>query len=632
MAYIQPNATIKILSGVPLDNDYQHTIYFQRSDIQATYFESKVVYSFTEQSYQRVGKNKLRIQMVADRLYHCNYMYFKNDLGFEFTPKIFYCFITDVEYINNNVSEITYQIDVIQTFHFDYTLNRCYVEREHTESDNLFDNIVAENLELGSEYVVNGKEFFDMNQMKLCILVNRKAAGDSTLIPIPRSNIINNIYTPVRVFEDFDVNLANVENIDTALNVFQENDIICVYQYPSVLYKPTFPDLTVKDAIPLSPPTTTVTFNVFGRVPATNELSGYQIYFGGTSTVYTIVSNTGTTLTLETAVAGVPAGTVICPANQVIPFAPVPHQIVTMNSTIDGHSVRNRKLFSYPFNKLCVSNNCGETAEYKWEFLSLDGNNQTLFNIEGAVVTTPSALCYPVRYRNVEPDYETGIVYNNFPQCAWSGDTFKTWWAQNKAVFATGVMTSALNTAIMMGAGIGSALNPFPGATGSVNDYLARVDYARGQTVPNIINQGAANIGGGIASSVAQINKIKNTPSQTHGHVLTDSLNCALGRVGFTFYHLSVNRQIAEIIDDYFDKFGYAVKRVKTINRNAREEWTYVKTIGCTIESTNPSFSINQSFEKEITAIYDNGITFWADPAHVAQYDRRNRPRSEVNS
>lgn len=149
--YILPNTTVKLLKNCPLDKSYENTIFFPTIAAQTAYFTSLAGYTFTEQTYQRVHSNKIRVAMNAEPLYNCNYLAFQNA---SFGTKWFYAFVLSVEYINNITSEITYQIDVLQTWHFDYVLKQCLVEREHTSTDNVGDNLVPENLELG-EYITD---------------------------------------------------------------------------------------------------------------------------------------------------------------------------------------------------------------------------------------------------------------------------------------------------------------------------------------------------------------------------------------------------------------------------------------------------------------------------------------------
>lgn len=154
--YIEPNTIIKILKNCPLDTTYDHTIFFDTQENQTAYFNGLVKYTLNNQTYQRVNKNRMRVQYKADDLYDCNYIMFQNT---SYGNKWFYAFIKSVEYINNITSEIEYEIDVMQTWFFDYTLGQCFVEREHSATDNIGDNLVPENLEQG-EYIENGFEIF----------------------------------------------------------------------------------------------------------------------------------------------------------------------------------------------------------------------------------------------------------------------------------------------------------------------------------------------------------------------------------------------------------------------------------------------------------------------------------------
>lgn len=150
LMFIYPNTTIKILKDCPLDPTYDHTLWFDSKDGQTAYFQSLVKFDLTNQSYQRVERGKMRIEKKAEDLFDCNYLMFRNH---SFGDKIFYAFITGVEYINNITSEITFEIDVMQTWFFDYQLKECFVEREHHLTDRVGENLVPENLELG-DYVV----------------------------------------------------------------------------------------------------------------------------------------------------------------------------------------------------------------------------------------------------------------------------------------------------------------------------------------------------------------------------------------------------------------------------------------------------------------------------------------------
>lgn len=221
---IQPNTDIRLLHNVPLDTSYDHTIYFASSSDQYTYFAGLTKYALSAQSYQRVNKGKARVAKLADDIYDCNYMMFRNT---SFGTKWFYAFITSIEYVNNETSEISYELDPMQTWWFDFTVDDCFVEREHPVSDALFENLVPENLELG-DYEVIMSNAFDMNQQGIAMM----ATKDYYLNPA-HGDVYDNVFTPLHVGIALDVSAQSGNSlVDTYVQAGQEDAIVSMYQFP----------------------------------------------------------------------------------------------------------------------------------------------------------------------------------------------------------------------------------------------------------------------------------------------------------------------------------------------------------------------------------------------------------------
>lgn len=157
-----PSTNIKLLTGVPLENNYSHTLSFDNEIEQQTYFLSKTAFSFSNCSYQRYDPSqgpitRIRVGEVADRLYNVNYLMFQNN---NFSNKWFYAFVLAVHYINDGMSEIIYQIDVMQTWYFQIKIQPSFVVREHVNNDAKYANLIEENLETG-EYVLGPETVLD---------------------------------------------------------------------------------------------------------------------------------------------------------------------------------------------------------------------------------------------------------------------------------------------------------------------------------------------------------------------------------------------------------------------------------------------------------------------------------------
>ena len=153
--YVEPNSTVYLMKNVPLDPTYQHTVLFSSKAAQEQAFMqfTSTELTFENLSYQRHGRGYLKIAKNVGKLLNCNYMMFRNyDSETMNYDRWFYAFVTDVEYINENTTMVRYEIDIMQTWLFDYQLDPVFVEREHSSTDTIGDNLLDENLERG-EYV-----------------------------------------------------------------------------------------------------------------------------------------------------------------------------------------------------------------------------------------------------------------------------------------------------------------------------------------------------------------------------------------------------------------------------------------------------------------------------------------------
>lgn len=145
--------TITIYTGVPLNNKYEHT-FASNSFISASASSSR---TFSAQSYSRVSENKIRVEYEVSsgfNPYNATYLLIRNP---SYNTNKYYCFVTDVHYVNDRTVEITFEIDVIQTWLFggNATIRKCFIEREHQNDDTIGANIIPESVSLGET-----KEFF----------------------------------------------------------------------------------------------------------------------------------------------------------------------------------------------------------------------------------------------------------------------------------------------------------------------------------------------------------------------------------------------------------------------------------------------------------------------------------------
>lgn len=134
-----PTTNLRLLS-TPLENDYSNTLYFTNVAAQTAYFTGKTVKVISDFNYIKKD-NSIAINEHIDSLYNCNYVMYQNS---NFTNKWFYAFIVRMEWLSNNSTRIYLSTDVIQTWFFDITYYQSYIDRCHSDTDIVGDNIVPE--------------------------------------------------------------------------------------------------------------------------------------------------------------------------------------------------------------------------------------------------------------------------------------------------------------------------------------------------------------------------------------------------------------------------------------------------------------------------------------------------------
>lgn len=590
--YIAPNSTVYLLTGVPCDKSYIHTLYFENKNEQYSYFYGKRVKTFTNVSYQRHSKNSIRLECLADDIYNVNYLMFQNTA---YGNKWFYAFINNVEYINNVTTEITYTIDVMQTWYFDYTLGACFVEREHTLTDVVGENTVPEPVDGGEPYIQAYTDYMyprTTSQPLFSLVVY--------YIPT-QGKYIESIGT------DYTFNVGSNENLRGSIYNGIYTGAIS-YAYPMYLGADGVTTLKWINAL----------FKTLDEIGAT-IISVQQVPFQAW-----VDEQTG-------------ASPAIKSINQPLSFS-----IGSGTSEYprtDIYTPKNKKCYTYPYSYMVVTNNKGDERTLLWEqsaSKTTNGRQQIRIQISSAVAPTSEIGARPMNYMGKEVNYDEGVLLNDFPMPSWSENTFDRWWAVNKYQFMYNTVTDAITTLsnIASGVAIGkvgatSVANPFAGqavATRSMTDAVNADIYNRSQGVE--ISATPTSILP-VVDNIVEYATRKRTPNKGRGNMSSSGLPVVEGRIGFSMYSMGSKPEYIKMVDEYFSMFGYKICRLKIPNIKAvakselRPQWNYIKTTTCIIDNLNAPADVDE----QLQSIYNSGITFWMNPNNVGKYNLDNNPQ-----
>lgn len=541
-----PETTIRIFANVPLTNRYDHTYWFASKAEQSAFFANLPADAvYTKYAFRRLTWD-LKVEAELDRATRWSYLTFRNHED----GKDYYYFITGVEYVAERTVKLSLEMDVIQTYLKTVDIKPSYVERMHTRTDSIGEHTVDEGLDTGELTNAHIYNLDDIKDMACLILSTVDLTGLNTSDPADDTywatyaRVYDGVYSGLRVYA-----IADIDRMEDVLRNLDSNGkagaIVAMWMYPKAM------------------------LNHLGHVSSWDDSKINEPY--GANLISFSLANFDNYRT----------------------------------DLFEGYLPKNNKLFTYPYNFLYATNNAGDTAMYRYEWMKLQ-NNAYWFYARGALSPDATVKMYPSPYRGVPDNYDEGLATANYPSCAWDSDTFTVWLAQNQHSQNAAYWGAVIQGASSIGNAIGS---------------MATLDPSTMMAGANQAVNGAVSAALQVQSQIAQRRDMAVQPPQSKGN-FSSNVNIAGGRHTFTFYYKTLRREYARMIDDYFTMFGYRINRLEKVNLRNRQYFTYIKTIGLNLGVA----SMDNTAKAKWTAIFEKGITFWADPNHFLDYTVENTP------
>ena len=378
---IVPNSRIRLLKS-PIELDERNQLTFSNVTAQTNYFLSLPYLEYDNCTYQR-KEGVIRYEtepngITYEDLLGYNYCMYQNTA---YDNKWFYAFITDIRYVNDGMTEIKIETDVIETWKFEINYKPSFVEREHVSNDSIGLHTYPEGLETG-EYTEVGidhySELDDTCPVMMC----------SVPINDPTSN---------------------------SHGSFQSGKYEACHYYifcgmGSDHYYGTDQMTCINNAIKAL---AGYTENIQGIFMAPQKLVNWSVNGSWTNI-------TGTTSGYRAAYAG---------ADNPVSFSDFS---ITRPSSIGSYTPKNKKVLCYPYNYLLLVNNSGGNAVYHYEDFTYEPNDPTLkFEVKGVIVPGCSIKAIPKNYKGQASNTLEGLNAGKYPLCSWPNDLYTNWLTQN---------------------------------------------------------------------------------------------------------------------------------------------------------------------------------------------------------
>ena len=328
---ITPNTDIRLIK-TPFGLNNKNQLTFSNVNAQSSYFLSLAHLEVDNCSYQRKD-NIIRYPAHIDDIIEYNYVMYKNE---NYSDKWFYAFITNMEYINDNLTNITIKTDVWQTWQFDIIYKDSFVEREHVNSDSIGEHTIDENLNVGEVIEESYQEDISLSENPYIAISS--SYNPSTKKQFSGITVYNNqiFGDEIHLIATFPIN--NLTNFIDYLSKTNADghieDIKDVFLVPNALINAS--DLELQ------------TGTIDGR-----NFTFYKLQFS--EDVKEFTTN------------------------------------ISKLTSFNDYTPKNNKLFCYPYNYLFVSNNIGNFNIYKYEDFENETNatfkNQLAMSIRGQLPT-----------------------------------------------------------------------------------------------------------------------------------------------------------------------------------------------------------------------------------------------------
>ena len=558
----------------------------QKKLLQKEYFNKHIVANYVKCNYVP-RTSTIKIRNYVEDIRNANYLSYTNEYNGQ--SHTYYCFILQKKYIAKNTTELTIAIDTFQTYYFEMSLEQCFIEREHVQSDELGEHTVPENLELG-EYLIAKQTIID-EYNDICYIM---AVSDTE-----KESFSGNIYGKVyHGFTLYYYNSGDYTQLGTKIKSICDSG-----KADSIAFIFTCPKKIIIDQQ--------------SSIKSGDELNNANFS--------SHIKDT-----------------------RIIDCRSVAFQ--SKNNRNVTYTPHNNKLNTYPYSFITVKNSSGEVVTLKREYFYNELETE-LFDIDCVLSQQPTIAITPRMYKGEYKCYDNSIELHGYPLCSWNNDTFGNWLAQNRNTInanKTNAYTTmsasrqiasnnynnatlnknlnAINSVANVVGSLGNTLiNPLSGISGAVSEGAKGVtNYMREQSA-----QDTEMANNNISASTSYENEIRSIMAQTQdasilpntcrGDTTGNGLDICRDSNSFYIDFTTINDEMAKRIDRFFDMFGYQVNTVHKPNLQSRRNHNYIKTTNARIVGNIPHEDV-----QVLENTFNNGIHIWHNESYMYKFNIKN--------
>ncbi len=585
---------LDLLKNVDFDNSYEHVIDFETKEKQETFFDSKIETSFDNFSIIRENE-EIKIEAKINDIMGINYCRYENTINN--VTKTFYAFIVRKEYVNPVTTKLFLEVDVYQTYMFDYTIKQSFVTREHQDrfdtTGKMLFNREPENVEIGTEYDITNKEKIldiengDSNLIWVEIIAseplsvgtyssdpdtwkNRCSTANELNVRLGvyvylfpyKTDISKSFYTIDATGSIVNLNTIGLENIISKSTAVLSKRILhyCPIKYTLESYNNgiliKFPSGYQQGVTP-----TVDTTDMRVVVGSNTNFGGINLEdIGGNYLNLYRITNENVNDTLKKT------------------FTPFEVSVSTLSINNFKNINLEPKLKTFPFEFNQVSDNQSSALK----ILNENIVSEMSLKYRQAIGIQSKSKIFVENYNGDNGKF-FNTINNTISELPLLNDAYISYMASNKASATSGV---ALNV------GLGVATLGLGLMTGGIG-----LIAGAGATM---------SIGQKIAGDMIKKQDLKDTPDTIRQVGNNAEFDIIDKNFVVEFSKMSIKSQFKNKIFEYLFNFGYLTNGFKIPNLKSRYYFNYIKTLGMNIKA-----NLDNNIIQKLKSIYENGVTVW---------------------
>lgn len=433
----------------------------------------------------------------------------------DYSNKWFFGWIDDINFLANNQSEVVFSIDAWSTWYSKWTPSKCFINRQHVVDDTFGKNTINENLDVGEVIQENLIEPAEYNNdtYYIAMMTNWKINDNTT-----GAEIVGEKGTQFDGITTYNNTLFGDQVILFKINSL--SDIANVSKYIMRTNKDGHID-DIKNLF--------IVPNALIDQSKITEHSAYVIeqtedakfYF------YTIL------------------------------YTSLPKKFTTSFTKMEGfgdYTPKNNKCYCYPYNYILISNNQGSHNIYKYENFTAD--NLCEFENQLSLQIGVSGRIVPLNYKGMATADDEALPLGKYPTCGWSADAYTNWLTKNSVNMVTS-MIGLTNV-------------------GDTKQKLSNVSDLKPAVLGGLGLNAGLTVAQGVASTIGEFYSASLEPN-IEGNQPTGDVMWSAKRNTFSIRQMRAKTEYLKIIDDFFTRFGYLVKRFEMPNLTHRQNWNYIE-------------------------------------------------------